>query len=176
MEADQWQRLQAALRHVERDRDQLRRAVAALQAQLAQLVELLIARGALADGHRRTLETAARHAGDGGGRQVRLRQYVDKYQVASPDIDCAARMHLCKARCCTLTFELSAQDLDEGGVRWDLEDPYVIRHAPDGYCAHLARPSLGCTIYDKRPAPCRAFDCRDDRRIWVDFDQRIPAT
>jgi Fe-S-cluster containining protein len=175
VDLDEWQELQAALRRAARERAQLRRDVAALKAQLAQLVDILVGRGTLADGHKRLLEKAAQHAGDGGGKKVRLRQYVDKYQVPSPDIDCAARMHLCKARCCTLSFELSDQDLDEGGIRWELDEPYLIRHDADGYCAHIDRATLGCTVYDKRPAACRGFDCRGDQRIWLDFEKRIPA-
>lgn len=175
MTSDERQELESALRKAEKERAQLKRDVAALKAQLEQLVDILIGRGALAEGHRRTMEKAAQHAGDGGGRKVRLRQLVDKYQVPSPDIDCAARMPLCKARCCSLSFELSEQDLDEGGIRWELDEPYLIRHDADGYCTHLDRATLGCTIYDKRPATCRGFDCRGDRRIWIDFDKRIPA-
>jgi Fe-S-cluster containining protein len=32
-----------------------------------------------------------------------------------------------------------------------------------------------CTIYEKRPASCRAYDCRADPRVWIDFEARIPA-
>jgi Fe-S-cluster containining protein len=174
VDPDERQELESALRKAEKERTQLKTDVNVLKAQLAQLVEVLIGRGGLAEGHRRTMELAAKHAGD-GGKKVRLRQFVDKYQVGSPDIDCAARMPLCKARCCSLSFELSEQDLDEGGIRWELDEPYLIRHDADGYCSHLDRPTLGCTIYEKRPATCRGFDCRGDRRIWIDYDKRIPA-
>ena len=106
---------------------------------------------------------------------MRLRQYIDKYQIEGADIDCAARIHLCQARCCSFTFPLSPQDLDEGGVRWDVEDPYMIRHDEDGYCSHLDRGTLGCTIHQRRPATCRQYDCRQDPRVWVDFEARVPA-
>jgi hypothetical protein len=171
---EEWQELQAALRVAEQERTKLRRELSGLKAQFEQLVDVLIGRGALADGHRRLFEKTAQHAGD-DSKKVRLRRFVDKYKVASADIDCAARMPLCKARCCTLSFELSEQDLDEGGIRWELSEPYLIRHNKDGYCTHIDRATLGCTIYDQRPATCRGFDCRDDRRIWIDFDNRIPA-
>jgi Fe-S-cluster containining protein len=99
----------------------------------------------------------------------------DKYAVASPDIDCAARLHLCQARCCTLRFALSTQDLDEGIVRWDYARPYFIASRSDGYCIHCQPESRACGVYQNRPAPCRSYDCRGDERIWLDFEARIPA-
>ena len=32
----------------------------------------------------------------------------------------------------------------------------------------------GCTAYTQRPSVCRRYDCRDDARIWEDYEQRIP--
>jgi Fe-S-cluster containining protein len=32
-----------------------------------------------------------------------------------------------------------------------------------------------CSIYEQRPGACRAYDCRRDRRVWIDFEARIPA-
>jgi Fe-S-cluster containining protein len=32
-----------------------------------------------------------------------------------------------------------------------------------------------CTIYERRPGACRAYDCRNDRRVWLDFEARVPA-
>lgn len=39
-----------------------------------------------------------------------------------------------------------------------LNGALVLRHRPDGACVHLGRK--GCSIWTKRPAVCRAFDCR----------------
>ena len=89
-------------------------------------------------------------------------------------IDCENRVHLCKAACCRLPFALSRQDVEEGVVRWNLGQPYLIDQRADGYCAHLDRACMGCTIYEQRPVPCRGYDCRNDRRIWLDFDEKIP--
>lgn len=100
---------------------------------------------------------------------------TDKYAVSSPAIDCAARFHLCRARCCTLRFALSPQDLDEGIVRWDYARPYLNARRPDGYCIHCHPHTGACGVYAHRPAPCRTYDCRNDRRIWRDFEARIPA-
>lgn len=101
---------------------------------------------------------------------------VDKYALDDlPDIDCASRLHLCKARCCKLAFPLSFQDLDERIVQWDYSKPYMIRQGADGYCVHHDCHNHHCTVYEHRPATCRAYDCRNDRRIWIDFEQWIPA-
>ncbi|HZA23825.1 MAG TPA: YkgJ family cysteine cluster protein [Dehalococcoidia bacterium] len=90
------------------------------------------------------------------------------------EIDCESRIPLCKATYCRLPFALSRQDVREGIVRWNLGKPYLIDQGDDGYCAHLDRCGRGCTIYENRPVPCRAFDCRNDRRIWLDFEKRVP--
>ena len=100
---------------------------------------------------------------------------IDKYKFeGSPKIDCENRVHLCKAACCRLKFALSRQDLEEGVVKWDLARPYLIRRGADGYCNHLQSGSRGCGVYENSSVPGRAFDCRNDKRIWLDFDKRIP--
>jgi hypothetical protein len=38
----------------------------------------------------------------------------------------------------------------------------------------MERGSCRCTVYDARPVPCRGFDCREDKRIWRDFEGRVP--
>ena len=99
----------------------------------------------------------------------------DKYELKElPQIDCAARVHLCKAACCTYRFPLSRQDVEEGIVQWDLGRPYWNRQEETGYCVHSDPNRRGCGVYDRRPAPCRLFDCRQDERIWADFEGRIP--
>lgn len=108
---------------------------------------------------------------------VTLNNDRDKYALtALPQIDCEARLPLCKARCCTFTFALSAQDLDEGAVRWEYSRPYQIRRRKeDGYCVHNRAGTCQCMIYSQRPSICRTYDCREDKRVWVDFENRIPA-
>ena len=72
-------------------------------------------------------------------------------------------------------FYLSKQDLDEGVVRWDYGNPYWIKQGPDGHCTHSDPVTRLCTIHEHRPFICRKFDCRDDKRIWLDFEKKIPA-
>ncbi len=98
----------------------------------------------------------------------------DKYTFdRAAQIDCENRVHLCKASCCRLPFALSEQDLEERVIRWNLAIPYMIEHGDDGYCVHLDR-CKGCSVYEQRPVPCRGYDCRNDKRIWLDFQKRIP--
>lgn len=98
----------------------------------------------------------------------------DKYSFdATVEIDCASRLPLCKAACCRLRFALSRQDVEEGIVHWDFSRPYFIARGDDGYCRHLDRGCMRCTIHANRPVPCRGYDCRNDKRIWSDFAQRI---
>jgi Fe-S-cluster containining protein len=59
----------------------------------------------------------------------------------------------------------------ENVVQWELGQPYMIAHAGDGYCVHMDRQTCGCTVYEQRPIPCRGYDCRKDKRIWLDFEQ-----
>lgn len=98
----------------------------------------------------------------------------DKYAFESEvRIDCENHLHLCKAACCRLRFALSKQDVEEGIVKWDFAHPYLIARGPDGYCQHLDRGTLGCSIHAQRPVPCRGYDCRNDKRIWADFENKI---
>jgi hypothetical protein len=96
----------------------------------------------------------------------------DKHTLGPvPLVDCAERLQLCRARCCRMAVTLSRQDLDEG-LAWDEEQPFRIAHADDGTC-HYLDAQQGCAIYDRRPAMCRRYDCRADKRIWIDFERRI---
>lgn len=109
--------------------------------------------------------------------RVQLHPNADKRALADlPDIDCAARLHLCQARCCQLRFILSREDIVEGVVDWELSSPYEVRRRRDGYCAHNGMECRTCQVYEARPASCRLYDCRADPRIWLDFERRIPAS
>jgi Fe-S-cluster containining protein len=156
-----------------------RKRVAELSASLYAMVETLVARGSLPidEYDKRRQATLERE-------QARLRSepgptvsnVPDKYALEQlPQIDCEARLPLCQARCCTLVFPLSIQDLDERVVRWDYGKPYQIARRPDGYCVHNRAGTCQCEVYEQRPGICRTYDCRNDKRIWIDFEKRIPA-
>jgi Fe-S-cluster containining protein len=102
---------------------------------------------------------------------------LDKYTFhQTVEIDCKNRLHLCKAACCRLRFALSRQDVEEGLVQWEFSHPYFIAHSEEGYCRHLDKGKLNCSIHTNRPVPCRAYDCRNDKRIWSDFEQQIVSS
>lgn len=106
-------------------------------------------------------------------RRVRLKVLADKHPVESPaDLDCLALAPICKMRCCRqLDIELSEQDLADG-LRWQLEAPYLLARDDKG-CVYLG--AAGCGCYERRPGTCRSYDCREDSRIWLDFENKIPA-
>ncbi len=89
------------------------------------------------------------------------------------EVDCDARMHICKAVCCKLKFPLSCEEVDAGTVKWDIGHPYVIRHESTGYCTHNDTATGRCRIYEDRPAVCRRFSCAGDTRIWKDFEGMV---
>lgn len=110
------------------------------------------------------------------GMAVAVQEFeVSKYEfTGSPVIDCETRLRLCGAACCKLPLALSTEDVREGVLTWDTGRPYVMARDADHYCVHLDRQTRRCGVYGQRPIPCRGYDCRDDRRIWLDFDARIP--
>ena len=133
------------------------------------LVGLLVERGliegdellAAVDSVRERTERAGHHAHV--GIAVRVERDVEE-----PDIDCEARLTICKAACCRLHFALSVEEVERGGpLRWELGHPYFNRHNADGYCHQW---DDGCGIYDERPSVCRSYTCAGDARIWKDFD------
>ena len=35
------------------------------------------------------------------------------------------------------------------------------------------RNDRGHLLYRRRPVACRAYDCRNEKRIWVDFEKKL---
>ena len=117
---------------------------------------------------------AAEFRARGMGAMLQEPEY-DKYNFeGGVKIECEDRVHLCKASCCRLQFAISTQDIREGIIRWNLGRPYMIEQGMDSYCIHFERGKCRCTVYENRPVLCRAFDCRNDKRIWLDFEKKIP--
>lgn len=158
---------------------QTKQRLAELSASFYALLETMIARGQLPidEYEQRRQSTVQREVQRSrSDALVVLNDTPDKYSLANlPQIDCEARLPLCQARCCTFVFPLSSQDLDERVVRWDYGRPYQIGRRSDGYCVHNQAGTCGCAVYEQRPAICRTYDCRQDARIWLDFEKRIPA-
>ena len=107
---------------------------------------------------------------------VNLADNVDKYSLKTlPDIDCNSLIPICKGRCCMPTVQLSIQDLDERKLEWNYKTPYNLRRGSDGYCIYSCPNTRNCLEYKIRPGICRVYDCRQDKRVWEDFEKRIPA-
>jgi Fe-S-cluster containining protein len=110
---------------------------------------------------------------NGSGVMLQDPEY-DKYAFdGESEVDCAERIDVCRAVCCRLPFALSKQDIHEGIVHWELGRPYLIAHNGEGYCEHMDAATRQCTIREHRPVPCRAYDCRQDKRVWLDYEARI---
>lgn len=146
------------------------------------LIELLMEKGLLTEEElnerkRKVAERLVEKFRESGMGVVRQEGEQDKYTFKNgAKIDCENRIHLCKAACCRLPFALSRQDVEEGIVKWDFGHPYMNARRPDGYCVHLERKTCRCTVYESRPVPCRGYDCRNDKRIWLDFEKKIVST
>jgi Fe-S-cluster containining protein len=143
------------------------------------MIELLIEKGLLTEEeiNSRKREIAAQLTEkfrDNGMGVVWTKPEHDKYAFEkSVTIDCENRIPLCRASCCRLAFALTPQDVEERIVQWNFSRPYMILQEQDGYCTHMERGTCRCGIYEHRPFPCRAYDCRNDKRIWLDFEKNI---
>jgi Fe-S-cluster containining protein len=155
------------------NRDQGNAALAYIQA----LGGLLVRKGIISEEEmKEPLERARTEISRMDLPRVHLGDSPDKYAPEqNVEIDCENRIHLCQARCCTFRFYLTKQDLKEGAAEWDYGNPYWVKQREDGYCVHNDPRTRFCAIHARRPATCRVFDCRNDKRIWIDFEKRIPA-
>jgi Fe-S-cluster containining protein len=165
-----------AMRDLDRRQRETEDAVSGVRSRLDALVEVLTAKEVLTPQHKRHFDRCAKN-GHAERPRVRLQVYEpDKYNMQHGEpVDCADRVALCKSRCCTLAVVLSEQDLAEGKVAWELHEPYVLKRDKDGRCTYQDRATGGCTNYEYRPATCRSYSCKEDRRIWLDFENKIPA-
>ena len=150
-------------------------ANATLRALVALLVEQGLVEGGEFEARRARASEELRREYVERGMAVAMQEFgVSKYEFGGgAEIDCASRLHLCRAACCRLPFALSQQDVQEGVVKWDLGQPYLNARGADGYCAHMERGTCRCTVYQQRPIPCRGYDCRRDERIWLDFENGV---
>lgn len=84
------------------------------------------------------------------------------------DVKCGSCQACCKNVLIVLFPEegddVSAYDTDE--LEWPGKDTlHKLKQKENGDCAYLGEK--GCTIYDKRPILCRAFDCRKNYLMWT---------
>lgn len=142
---------------------------------LHSLIEVLVSKGVIHVHElekRRKMLVESLNQNEDQKPTIHLLDTSDKYDQDHEifvDKDCRKNHSACKGMCCTLWFALSVQDLDEGIVKWDYSTPYGIAQDNEGYCVHFNHSNYSCSIYENRPLICRAFDCREDERIWIDF-------
>lgn len=137
------------------------------------LIDVLVARGLLGRDELVAATAAARDELAEHDEQLTpgLAVRVEEADTEPVPVDCAARMHVCHSACCRLDFALTVDEIEAGRARWDLGQPYFIRHEADGHCTHRDGDSGGCTIYEDRPTVCRRYSCAGDTRIWKDFER-----
>ena len=172
---DRLAELTAAVHALAESNERTQKISAELQSQLDTLLQILIGRGELHEGHRELLEKLRARAQLVGKPRIELHNEPDKYVVQNAEVDCGARMHLCHGRCCTFKVPLARQDLAEGGLVWDVDHPYRLAKNDEGYCVYQTRETGFCGTYHNRPAVCRSYSCEGDTRIWIDFEKMIPA-
>lgn len=102
-------------------------------------------------------------------RALGIQTAASKTAPKSEVVDCAARLHVCRAACCRIfRVNLTAEEVRHGIVEWNPARPYTIRFNKAG-CCHLGT-SGSCTVYAERPRVCSTYSCRNDVRIWEDFE------
>src|SRR5215510_1532670 len=128
---------------------------------------MLYLKGDLNDNQMVLLNKLKRRAARTFGPAYELDGNLDKYAVKNAEVDCGARMHLCHGRCCSFEVRMSRQDLEEGELKWAIESPYHLPRNGEGYCIYQTRETGFCGTYRNRPAACREYSCKDDKRIWI---------
>lgn len=149
--------------------------VAELAAALETLLTILAKKGELDEGHLRVIQKLRKHAKLIETPQIAIDGTTTKREVENSEVDCGARMHLCHGRCCSFNLALSKEDLREGKLEWQIDKPYYLAKDRAGYCVYQQKDTGFCGTYENRPATCRRYDCRDDARVWIDYEKMIPA-
>jgi len=88
--------------------------------------------------------------------------------VEETSVDCADRVPVCRAICCSFCFALTEAEVEGGDIDWDKEKPYFIARGEHGYCTHHDGETMSCRIWEKRPLRCRRYDCRRESSLWDD--------
>ena len=103
--------------------------------------------------------------------------YMDAFDMFRSEVektvDCASRLHICKAVCCTLVIHVDRRETihdslrvvsNQWGKTW-------VEKTKGAYCVHNDPETHMCGVRDHRPTDCFSYDCSNDNRIWKDFDK-----
>jgi Fe-S-cluster containining protein len=88
-------------------------------------------------------------------------------------VDCMERLEFCGGACCFIGFPLTSDEIKKGIIEWDDSHPFKIRHDEWDICAHWDSRTKRCRVYEDRPLVCRRYSCENDRRIWLNFEEKI---
>jgi Fe-S-cluster containining protein len=80
-------------------------------------------------------------------------------------VDCQSRLTWCRSICCTFNFALTKDEVKRGLIKHDPDRPFFIASDKDGYCPHLERGILRCSVWADRPMRCRKYDCTGDSDV-----------
>ncbi|GHT40714.1 hypothetical protein FACS189443_1460 [Planctomycetales bacterium] len=87
------------------------------------------------------------------------------------EVKCEERIHLCQQACCRIfDVHLNADEVESGRFDWNPRSPYALHKNHKG-CVHLIEGK--CAIYHNRPATCYTYSCKQDSRIWEDYEKMI---
>ncbi|KAF0144944.1 MAG: hypothetical protein FD156_1515 [Nitrospirae bacterium] len=78
------------------------------------------------------------------------------------EVDCEANLKSCRAICCSFQFALTKEEVQKGHLKHNPSRPFFIASDADGYCRHIERSTLRCTVWPERPLRCRRYDCKQD--------------
>jgi Fe-S-cluster containining protein len=98
---------------------------------------------------------------------------VAPMRSGSPVLDCGERISLCKSACCRIfNVPLTPKEVHEGRIDWNPRVPYLVHKNRLG-CVNLQSGDCSCSIYDSRPSTCSSYSCKNDKRIWSDYEKKI---
>ena len=82
-------------------------------------------------------------------------------------LDCEAGRRMgCATLCCRLIVRLREGERDPGGHDRPLQH-CVDKEPGDGLCVYLDREHWRCSVWERRPAVCREYDCNADPLLQV---------
>jgi len=85
-------------------------------------------------------------------------------------VDCEAGLKGCRAICCTYQFALTKEEVRKGHIKHNPSRPFFIARDADGYCSHLERSTLRCSVWSERPLRCRRYDCKEEPQSYQACD------
>lgn len=93
----------------------------------------------------------------------------------APDaiVDCRSRLPWCRAICCTFNFALTKDEVERELIEHDPDRPFFIAGEKDGYCSHIERGTLRCSVWSQRPMRCRKYDCTGDPDVRPENIERL---